>query len=1114
MYTKLNGITSGATRTLNSATNGNITVNGVESIVYAHPTGAGNNHIPTGGAANNFLKYSASGVAVWATPTLAGLAETSITSPTTAQVLRYNGTSWVNASLTFDDIGNGTGTGALVTNLNADMLDSKHASDFVLAADGRMTGALKRTYNPSSAGNKFMNIQSMNLTGTTVGTIKITLPTTWNSTMMNIKLIGYDYNRGNAWELMLGGYNYIGNPTPGWLATNAISTGTPPFTSIRFGHDGTKCCILLGTVATSWNIQSIEISSLTTTFVGYNYAFETGWTMGVITDETGITVTGTPVLNAGTNVDTVDGFHMNQDVRIGASPSFTAVAATGLTVSNPANTLATMSMNYFATTNVFRLRIGGAGAGSVAPFEIQASGDIPMMSLSNAGDLTIPRQFKSTIATGTAPLVVTSSTMVPNLNANYVGGIPAATLLQGRIARTVNFTVGGDANTYYPVKLFGSSRYGFSEYSVTRGYSDSAPDTWNTATHKGGLTLTFNWSGDTGYGGNDKAIRVIQFNETYTTMVAGLVLTASGLIVWLRGGGAIYNYQSESGLSATTEVYLTGYTAADSNVYAPRTNVSSVASEIYSRFPVRGTGALFVGTSPVWHTGNMGTGSGMNADSVDGFHLNQDVRDYATPTFNGIISTKNHSFVSKYFGYKSWNLHHPDTDAFVIVPSWSINDVDWDWGNSFTFHEDGQFDTYTLRARAEDGISPMSIDSKTLVANLNADLLDGKHASYNDNDSIVIRDSEGNIYGTLNTKESILTGGATGAAWYRIAASPINIGKNSARFEIRYTGTASGIIAFEASIEYGTNPNINQITSSVSGGVANGFKKARIVYNTTSSGNYAYLEIYKVGQSVNFTAQMTNPVGWSILVAANIGSIPSGYTSLEYTFVDGMGSTGIISGTSFKSTVATGTAPLTVTSSTMVTNFNANFVGGYAIAFDSSINTIAMRNGSGNISAVQFVSTAATGVAPLVIASTTMVVNLNSNLVGGFASSQTSVASTIPVRTSSKKIAEVAANRVVTEERLISTTQSDLVTYMTLAEGIHTIKLYLSVVNTYADINIKIIYTAFEGIKTIDVVSDRYYVDNYYLVPIMVRAKYGTNIIVRATSSSSDSYLTTIITEE
>lgn len=38
--------------------------------VYTHPTTAGNKHIPTGGAANQYLKYSASGTAVWAALTM------------------------------------------------------------------------------------------------------------------------------------------------------------------------------------------------------------------------------------------------------------------------------------------------------------------------------------------------------------------------------------------------------------------------------------------------------------------------------------------------------------------------------------------------------------------------------------------------------------------------------------------------------------------------------------------------------------------------------------------------------------------------------------------------------------------------------------------------------------------------------------------------------------------------------------------------------------------------------------------------------------------------------------------------------------------------------------
>lgn len=53
--------------------------------VYVHPTTAGNKHIPSGGSAGQFLKYSSSGTAVWATPSYTtSLPFTSITgTPTT-----------------------------------------------------------------------------------------------------------------------------------------------------------------------------------------------------------------------------------------------------------------------------------------------------------------------------------------------------------------------------------------------------------------------------------------------------------------------------------------------------------------------------------------------------------------------------------------------------------------------------------------------------------------------------------------------------------------------------------------------------------------------------------------------------------------------------------------------------------------------------------------------------------------------------------------------------------------------------------------------------------------------------------------------------------------------
>jgi hypothetical protein len=82
--------------------------------VYTHPTGAGNNHIPSGGSTGQFLKWSSSGVAVWAADN-----DTVYTHPTTAgnkhipsgglalQILKYssNGTAyWANETNTWRGI--------------------------------------------------------------------------------------------------------------------------------------------------------------------------------------------------------------------------------------------------------------------------------------------------------------------------------------------------------------------------------------------------------------------------------------------------------------------------------------------------------------------------------------------------------------------------------------------------------------------------------------------------------------------------------------------------------------------------------------------------------------------------------------------------------------------------------------------------------------------------------------------------------------------------------------------------------------------------------------------------------------------------------------------------
>lgn len=128
------------------------------------------------------------------------------------------------------------------------------------------------------------------------GMIKIRLPAALNNAdaMLRIVIKGYDYTTNGAFTLVAGGYTYA--PVTNWLSINysATLTGKAPFTSVRFAHDGTSYCLLLGTTSTTWQYPKVWVETVD---VGYtneaNTAWTTGWSITQITDETGITVNGT-----------------------------------------------------------------------------------------------------------------------------------------------------------------------------------------------------------------------------------------------------------------------------------------------------------------------------------------------------------------------------------------------------------------------------------------------------------------------------------------------------------------------------------------------------------------------------------------------------------------------------------------------------------------------------------------------------------------------------------------------------------------------------------------------------------------------------------------------------
>lgn len=175
-----------------------------------------------------------------------------------------------------------------------------------------------------------------------------------------------------------------------------------------------------------------------------------------------------------------------------------------------------------------------------------------------------------------------------------------------------DFIIGGDANTYYPVRIKVNSNLSFAFWniSISRQHGTTAPgNIWNPQlpTHPGGLTLSMRWTGAGAWNGQDTNLRIIQFYETYSTMVARVEVLKDSMCVWLRGGGASYKINSDVGKNLEYEVFLYGFADIDSNRYEPIQQYSeeTVRNTIMSRYPVRNTGELYVGNNPVYHAGNL-----------------------------------------------------------------------------------------------------------------------------------------------------------------------------------------------------------------------------------------------------------------------------------------------------------------------------------------------------------------------------------------------------------------------------------------------------------------------------------------------------------------------------
>ncbi|EOG7618204.1 fibronectin type III domain-containing protein [Vibrio parahaemolyticus] len=120
-------------------------------------------------------------------------------------------------------------------------------------------------------------------------------------------------------------------------------------------------------------------------------------------------------------------------------------------------------------------------------------------------------------------------------------------------------TVGGEANKYYPVIIHGGDQNKLRTIKIWRSYAETAPNSWNTSTHKGALMMT--WQGNFGgWGGAVYRSTLLEHSEAYSDILADcyIVNHSMGFAFFLRGGTAVYHIASDMDISGVERTNPSG----------------------------------------------------------------------------------------------------------------------------------------------------------------------------------------------------------------------------------------------------------------------------------------------------------------------------------------------------------------------------------------------------------------------------------------------------------------------------------------------------------------------------------------------------------------------------
>lgn len=251
--------------------------------------------VPTAITSTFVVRFSLPGQNFWALNT--SLVAGSIPSGYTSKAITLKNScivANVTGNLTGNVTGNLTGNASTATSLQT----ARTLWGQSFNGTANITGTLLGVESLVARSGRINNFSGYfdNSGNPATGTICITLPNGWTSSMNIYEIWIYEYNTtANASVITIGGYNYNGGGTASsakWVNIGYHTKGSYS-KGVRLGYNGSKCVILLGTTATTWSYPKVYLKTI---YTGHNN--QTIWggtsTISLITSETGYTNIDTP----------------------------------------------------------------------------------------------------------------------------------------------------------------------------------------------------------------------------------------------------------------------------------------------------------------------------------------------------------------------------------------------------------------------------------------------------------------------------------------------------------------------------------------------------------------------------------------------------------------------------------------------------------------------------------------------------------------------------------------------------------------------------------------------------------------------------------------------------